>query len=95
VLTAREHGFPHDIAAPAEAGWQEMQAELAQLSSTSTQIVVDGVGHCIHCEQPAVVIDAIRRVVKAVDSNAGVLWSNEDQTHSGESRAVDHLGSTR
>jgi hypothetical protein len=52
VLTAREQGLPHDIAAPAEASWQKMQAELAQLSSTSRHIVVDGMGQYIHCEQP-------------------------------------------
>ena len=66
VLTARNHGFPKKITAEAEAGWQEMQTELAQLSSTSTHIVLDEVGHCIPCEQPAVVSAAIGRVVKAV-----------------------------
>ncbi len=66
VLTASQHGFPHAITGEAEAVWQEMQMELARLPSTSTHIVLDEVGHCIHCEQPAVVIAAIGRVVKAV-----------------------------
>ena len=66
VLTASQHGFPRKITAEAEAGWQEMQRELARLSSKSTHTILDEVGHCIPCEQPAVVSAAIGQVVKAV-----------------------------
>jgi pimeloyl-ACP methyl ester carboxylesterase len=66
VLTASQHGFPHAVAAPAEAAWQAMQLALTQLSSRGVQVVLDGVGHCLPCEQPGTVIGAIRRVVKAV-----------------------------
>ena len=66
VLTASRHGFPHAVAPAAEAAWQAMQLELAQLSSRGSQVILDEVGHCIPCEQPATVIAAIKRVVKAV-----------------------------
>lgn len=44
----------------------EMQAELAALSTRGKQIVAEDCGHHIHIEQPQLVIDAIREVVEAV-----------------------------
>ena len=45
--------------------WLEMQKELAGLSSTSTHTVVPNTGHCIHCDEPEAVADAILDVVNA------------------------------
>jgi hypothetical protein len=44
----------------------EMQAELAALSTSGKQVIAADCGHHIHVEQPQLVIDAIREVVEAV-----------------------------
>jgi len=44
----------------------EMQAELAALSTSGKQIIAEDCGHHIHVEQPELVIDAIREVVEGV-----------------------------
>jgi pimeloyl-ACP methyl ester carboxylesterase len=43
----------------------QMQAELAALSTRGKQIIAEDCGHHIHVEQPQLVIDAIREVVEA------------------------------
>ena len=45
--------------------WLEMQQELAGLSSSSNHIVVPNATHCIHCDAPEAVADAILNVVNA------------------------------
>jgi pimeloyl-ACP methyl ester carboxylesterase len=45
---------------------EEMQAELATLSTRGKQIIAEDCGHHIQVEQPELVIDAIRKVVEAV-----------------------------
>ena len=44
--------------------WQEMQSELAELSSDSKQIIAEQSGHFIQLDQPELVIDAIREMLK-------------------------------
>ena len=44
---------------------EDMQAELAALSTRGKQIIAEDCGHHIHVEQPDLVIDAIREVVEA------------------------------
>jgi pimeloyl-ACP methyl ester carboxylesterase len=44
----------------------EMQAELAALSTRGKQIIAADCGHHIHVERPQLVIDAIREVVEAL-----------------------------
>lgn len=56
-------GLPPEIALTAEHLWQELQTELAGLSQVSTHLVADQSGHYLHQDQPAMVVDAIRRVV--------------------------------
>lgn len=48
--------------------WLDAQQRQAALSSNSRLKVVDGSGHYIHWEHPAVVIDAVRGVVEEVRS---------------------------
>jgi hypothetical protein len=48
-----------------EAVWDELQAELAALSSNGKQVVAEQSGHYIQSDQPELVIDAIRQVVEA------------------------------
>jgi pimeloyl-ACP methyl ester carboxylesterase len=46
-----------------EKAWLEMQRELATRSPASTHIIATHSGHYIHRDEPALVIDAIRRVL--------------------------------
>lgn len=52
--------------------WLDLQAELPQLSSNSAHYVTQESGHYIHVEQPALVIAAIREVVRASRSGSPV-----------------------
>ncbi len=51
--------------------WQDLQADLADLSSNSSQVVAASAGHAIHREEPALVIDAINKVVEEARSRMG------------------------
>ena len=42
-----------------EQAWQQMQAELAQLSRRSVHIIAGLSGHQVHLDEPEVVVDAI------------------------------------
>jgi pimeloyl-ACP methyl ester carboxylesterase len=46
--------------------WEDMQDELAQLSTNSTHITLKSSQHCIPCDEPTAVADAIRTVVDQV-----------------------------
>jgi pimeloyl-ACP methyl ester carboxylesterase len=66
VLTASEHPFPG--LAPAEQArlndvWDSGQAHWVSLSSASELIRVDQTSHYIHLDQPAAVIEQIRRLL--------------------------------
>ena len=71
-LTVIRHGIPDlfarmpaEQAKQAEQVWQELQAELAHLSSNSRLLVAEKSGHGIQIDQPSLVVDAIRQIVKA------------------------------
>lgn len=49
-----------------EEAWQQMQHELAQLSSNSQHLIVEGSGHDIQIEKPQAVIDAVKQVVMPI-----------------------------
>ena len=55
VLTGALHQLP---------GWQDMQAELLELSSNSQQIMVDNSGHNIQIDQPEAAVAAIVQMVE-------------------------------
>lgn len=48
----------------------KLQADLAKLSTNSKLILDKNSGHNIHLEDPAVVIDAIKRVIVAYKTGA-------------------------
>jgi pimeloyl-ACP methyl ester carboxylesterase len=54
---------PH-IAARLEQLWLELQDDLPGLSSNSTHIIANRSGHCIQCDEPQLVVDAIRQLVE-------------------------------
>ena len=60
VLTRGKVAKPDD---PNEDIWLELQNELALRSSHSTHTIATGSGHYIHLEQPALVMDAVKRVI--------------------------------
>jgi pimeloyl-ACP methyl ester carboxylesterase len=55
---------PH-LAARVEGLWLELQDDSAGLSSNSTQIIAQLSGHCIQCDEPQLVVDAIRQLVES------------------------------
>jgi len=58
--------MPAEQAKQAEIVWQELQAELANLSSNSQLLVAEKSGHAIHIDQPGLVVDAIHQMVESV-----------------------------
>jgi len=72
-LTVISHGIPDLFASmpaahakQAEQVWQELQTDLASLSSNSQLLVAEKSGHGIQVDQPELVIDAIRQMVELV-----------------------------
>ena len=56
-----------------EPVWQQLQAQLATLSTNSKHIVVDHAGHNIQLEQPQVVVNAILDVIQQqVEASRGI-----------------------
>jgi pimeloyl-ACP methyl ester carboxylesterase len=69
VSRGRADSIPGATAAEQRAydsTWQVMQVELTALSSRATRVVATRSGHNIPTEQPAIVIDAIRDIVRAI-----------------------------
>jgi pimeloyl-ACP methyl ester carboxylesterase len=80
-LVVLTHGYGHEGAPPgipAEAvatiarGWSEIQAELPRLSSNSVQVVAENSYHYIQKDTPALVVAAVREVVRAVRTRSRV-----------------------
>ncbi len=70
-LTVIRHGLPDlfarmppEQAGQAERVWQNLQMELAKLSSQGRLLVAEKSGHGIQIEQPGLVVDAIRQIVE-------------------------------
>ncbi len=72
--------LPEDLVKPTNDAWQQMQEELAHLSTRSTHVIAKNSGHYIQLDQPEVVIEAVRQVV--------------DQARQAQSAAVSHRGET-
>jgi pimeloyl-ACP methyl ester carboxylesterase len=72
VVVLASEAFLREAPTRPEAGvrlheiWQDLQRELASLSSNSVYSVVEGSGHFIQRDQPEMVVDAIRRVLDGV-----------------------------
>lgn len=72
-LTVIRHGIPDlfasmpaEQAKQAERVWQELQADLAKLSTNSQMFVAEKSGHAIQIDQPSLVVDTIRQMVETV-----------------------------
>jgi pimeloyl-ACP methyl ester carboxylesterase len=62
--------LPEDLVKPTNDAWQQMQTELAHLSTRGTQVIAKGSGHYIQLERPGIVVDAIRKIVDQVRQNS-------------------------
>jgi len=49
------------------AEWGQVERSPELLSPRSTLIVAEGSGHDVHIERPDIVIDAVRRMAKALE----------------------------
>jgi len=58
-----------------EKNWSEGQARLAALSTNSELIVAQNSNHMIHQDEPALVVDVIRRMHNAVKDGASLVLS--------------------
>jgi pimeloyl-ACP methyl ester carboxylesterase len=58
--------MPAEQAKQAETVWQELQAELAKLSSNSRMLVAEKSGHGIQIDQPSLVVDTIHEMINAI-----------------------------
>jgi pimeloyl-ACP methyl ester carboxylesterase len=47
-------------------GWEQLQDELAALSTSSIHITAEGSGHYVHLDDPEFVLQAIRDLVRTV-----------------------------
>ena len=55
-----------------ERAWIEANRRLSQLSTNSLVIVAENSGHLVHVDEPAVYVDAVRRVVTVVRNGGSV-----------------------
>jgi pimeloyl-ACP methyl ester carboxylesterase len=58
--------LPDDLVKPASGAWQQMQDELARLSTRGTHLIAKNSGHFIQFDRPDAVIEAVRKVVGQV-----------------------------
>jgi pimeloyl-ACP methyl ester carboxylesterase len=58
--------LPEDLVKPTNDAWQQMQMELARLSTRGTQVIAKNSGHYIQLDRPDVVIEGIRNVIGQV-----------------------------
>ena len=61
--TAQPDGYPAEVTARREQAWQQMQHELAALSTASLHLTAERSGHDINHDEPAAVVAAIRRAL--------------------------------
>jgi pimeloyl-ACP methyl ester carboxylesterase len=46
-----------------EQRWAQLQKELLQFSSNSTQVMAEGSGHAVPVQRPDVIVEAVRRLI--------------------------------
>jgi pimeloyl-ACP methyl ester carboxylesterase len=73
---APQPDLPEDLVKPASEAWQQMQKELAELSTQSTQVIAKRSGHYIQLDRPDVVIEAVRQLVEIIRERTSVTSSN-------------------
>ena len=66
VLTATDHGSPPAF----EREWQQIQAEVAAQSPRARHVIAEGSGHYIQDDQPGLVIEQIRELLRQLRAAA-------------------------
>jgi pimeloyl-ACP methyl ester carboxylesterase len=61
-----EPDLPEDLVAPMNNTWQQMQEELAQLSTKSTHVIARNSGHYIQLDRPDIVVNAVDQMVSQI-----------------------------
>lgn len=62
-------GLSREQAEHLVAGWNQLQQELAALSSNSRRVIARESGHLIHLEQPELLISEVSKLVKSLQLN--------------------------
>jgi pimeloyl-ACP methyl ester carboxylesterase len=57
-----EADLPEDLVKPTAQVWQQMQDELAQLSTKNTHVIAKHSGHYIQLDRPDLVVEAVRKI---------------------------------
>ena len=72
VITAGVPDLPpfigRDIRDQLAGSWLESQRDLVRLSSVGVHVIAGESGHCVQCDQPELVADAIRVMVEQARS---------------------------
>ena len=71
VLTRGKEVQQGGILQEREKVWQEMQKELAALSSQGKQIIASESGHSIHLDQPELIFNAVQEMLVKIRSLKG------------------------
>lgn len=70
--------LPEDLVKPTNDAWQQMQTELAQLSTRGRQVIARNSGHYIQLDRPDLVIAAVRDMVDQVrQDSAQISYSSQ------------------
>ncbi|HEX4786571.1 MAG TPA: alpha/beta hydrolase [Candidatus Sulfotelmatobacter sp.] len=68
--------LPPDLAKPTNDAWEQMQEELAHLSTRGTQMIAKNSAHYIQIDRIDVVVDAVRKIVeqtRAAETSSSTL----------------------
>ena len=66
-------GITPDVERRYEEVWQELQAELAALSTKGELVVARESGHAIQLDQPELVVDAVRRILDQTRTRSAAI----------------------
>ena len=66
MLTATDHGSPPAF----EREWRQIQAEVAAQSPRARHVIAEGSGHYIQDDQPGLVIEQIRELLRQLRAAA-------------------------
>ena len=65
IGTGGLRGLPGVRVEELDALYLRLQETMTRLSSNARLVLVQDTGHCIQCDQPQIVIDAVREVVES------------------------------
>jgi pimeloyl-ACP methyl ester carboxylesterase len=68
---APQPDLPEDLVKPTNDVWEQMQQELAHLSTRSTRTIATRCGHYIQLDRPDLVVEAVREVSRQAGSAPG------------------------